>query len=963
MSYLLGTSNEEIGLVYSILDVSSTAHSLMANLDWDVHLALPNCNAQNRALIEELQNKNKQLMEVEEKLRKNKDVKQMQTADLKFLKQTLESAEAFYRAVAREEESEKHLTALAEREAGRLAQESSKLKNEVRTLDDRSNMTEIQISKVKQKLQDFKNQMNWNQQTMDAFLEESGHKDEDTMAIIKYRQQDEQTIKSLTLDIEKMTVEVKEKRKALDKEVTETLSTQIALDQTNDNMRQVHQETQQFIQQWEFTLKHMKQSDSEMNDCAKQLAAMNQQVREKNITIRENEQLLKAQQINNREIERKVLRAKQLDLEMHKELKAHEDNFNCLKDELSTCRNTLERTKWEVDAAKPRISRLKKEICDNDTKLTTVRARNKGLEEKLKRVTETALSEEEKAAQMERFLQEEEETIAELEKHLQKYTQELFNSNNKLQSLKGEEKKAHSQISRSKSTILKLENEQRNVERALLSQQITINQQEAEINALTAKLERLQGTRDAEEKETYDRKILELTVALEEKRKQAASQSSMLKKVEEDICSFRKKLDRCETQRSNLEEKVEELELLCKTNQKELNLCRSQKPQNKMEHNILKMEVKRKRDLLYDKSNSVKSLETQRLEFQRVMKVQEETIRFNKEVQAQELKFIEQERLELSVKLNEKLLKVDLTMKRFDVLTISMTGPEGEEPEVYYVIRAAQEKEDLKRNRNSLDAKIHKIERDNHALENTIYIFNCSNSLFRESLNRDKESIPEFSEKTKLEEQLKEAEATLTLKKMQVQGLEQDLEDMNSTFENLLQEESLEKEKVEGKTALVAKIKKEVASQQEKIDRAAKECSKLIRDIRSAKQSKGETFEEKDIRLKELKEFHRNIDKMLVEAMQKHPELRAALTMTFDQANLSLPSLASTPSSGSSRTKSGVAHSSVSLPSPSGSRARSSNSQLPTVNTVELGLNLPVVSRTPFAYGSLSSCSGSRKKR
>uniref|UniRef100_A0AAV2JW10 Coiled-coil domain-containing protein 39 n=1 Tax=Knipowitschia caucasica TaxID=637954 RepID=A0AAV2JW10_KNICA len=935
-------------------------------MDWDVRFAIPECNAENTALIEEIITKEKQLLEIEQKIENNTNKTQTQTGELKLLKHTLESTEALYRAMMREVETENHLTALAEREAGRLSQESSKMNNELRLLDERCNTMENQIHKIKQKLQDFKSQMNWDQQTMDAFLEESVRKDEDTMTIIKYSQQDEQKIKSLTLAIEKKTVEANEKRKALDKVSTETLSTQIALDKTSENLNQVHQETQNLLQQWEFTLKQMRQTDNEMQHCGLKLAEMNQQVREKNNTITEKKHLLETQQNNNKETERKLTMANQLGVKLQQELKEQESSHDRLKDELSTCKNTLERTTSDVDAAKSQISRLKNEICDKDKKLKTAKAYNAALQEKLRDVTVSALSQEERASQMERFLQGEEQIVKELEMQMRDHREELFRHKQLLQTMRSDEKNVLAQISRNRITLLSLEDEQSKVEKDLMLQQLTMNQQATEINSLTIKLERLQGSVNTEEKKILDMKISELTMALEEKQKQAASQSSMLKKVEEDICSCKKKLDKCETQKRKLEEKVEDLELQCKTNEKELKLLQLKKMNSGVEHNLLKTEVKRKRDLLYSNTDTVMSLEKRRLEFQKVMKEREEEIRLYKEWQNQELKMIDRERLKLSAELNEKLSKVDLMKKRFDVLMISMAGPEGEEQksQAYYITKAAQEKEELKRKGDSLDTRIRKVEVENRALENTILMFNNSNSIFRESLNRVKESSPEFKEKSKLEEQLKASEATLKHKQMQVQELQQDLQDMNSTFENLQQEETLEKQKIEGKLALVTKLNKEVMSQQEKIDRAAKQCTKLTRDIRTAKQSKGETFEEKDIRLKELRELSRDIDKMVIEAMQDHPDLRAALVMYFEQENLSLPSPASTPSrnSRSSGSKSGSACSSASGRSVSSSGSSPRSHQSPALSTVEVGLDLPT-SPPPTSSRSQSSASSSSSSR
>lgn len=140
---------------------------------------------------------------------------------------------------------------------------------------------------------------------------------------------------------------------------------------------------------------------------------------------------------------------------------------------------------------------------------------------------------------------------------------------------------------------------------------------------------------------------------------------------------------------------------------------------------------------------------------------------------------------------------------------------------------------------------------------------------------------------------------------------------MDNTLQGLVQEEQLETDKIKQKELLIAKMKKEISAQQEKIDRAAKQvwchisqnhphsklqttlcyhncisinycpatckCSKLVKEIRSAQNSTTEVFEEKDIKLRELKEFNKKFNKMLNKAMEDAPELRPALEKYFMQ--------------------------------------------------------------------------------
>lgn len=119
-----------------------------------------------------------------------------------------------------------------------------------------------------QQFDSMKSQMKWDQQALEAWLEESAQKDEDALTLKKYAKEDEAKIKDLQLRIEKLIKEAHEQKRLVDDETLNTGTIQMELDKTAEEFRKTHKERQDLIKQWEQIIDQMQKRDNQIESSA-----------------------------------------------------------------------------------------------------------------------------------------------------------------------------------------------------------------------------------------------------------------------------------------------------------------------------------------------------------------------------------------------------------------------------------------------------------------------------------------------------------------------------------------------------------------------------------------------------------------------------------------------------------------------------------------------------------------------
>uniref|UniRef100_A0A8B9TP55 Coiled-coil domain-containing protein 39 n=1 Tax=Anas platyrhynchos TaxID=8839 RepID=A0A8B9TP55_ANAPL len=723
--------------------MSSEARSLQ----WDDGYAVPMASAENKALEDELQKMQKEKMNLQNQLTDYEERIEAMTSHLKNVKQEFTFTQSLYKARENEIETEQHFKAIAEREYGHLKNEIKQMEDEIVALREKKNSQENTINKTTKKLESLKQQMNCDGELLERWIKESNRKYDDADAIQKYAKKDEGKIGALTLQVEKLTTQANQKRRALDNERTETITAQIELDKTAEDFRRVHQERQEVIRQWENAIQQMQKRDQQINHCALVLAVL-------------------------------YVRC----------------TYNLLNHLISF-------------------------------RLSILKERNAGLSNKLKLVTEKTLNSEDNALRMEEMLKEEEKTVKEKETELNKLKEQFFKKTQELKVQKDKETCVLAEIEGCRTSLKNLNSRLHRLDADALKQQELMYNQDFYIQQVQRRLSRLEGEVNTEEKQVLEAKIAELKKTLEEKKNTCDVLHAQHKKLQSDVQLIKRAMEKTGEEANGLMIKINELNLFNEKSDQELKKAKAIKQEMMIEDNLLKLELKRLQDTLCNKTEKVLTLEKQKLEINKAIAERTEEIKVHKAMLDSQIRLVDQERQRISAEFQDRLSKIDKLRCRYEVLTVVMMPPEGEEEktQTYYVIKAAQEKEALQREGDDLDAKICKAENEIVALENTLRILNNCNSNYRNSFKEVTETSEEYEEKLKLEEEKRAADEKYRYKRRQIKELQENLQGMEKNLDILLKQEALLQEQKKEKQAVILQLNKDIEEQKPKLERVIKQ--------------------------------------------------------------------------------------------------------------------------------------------
>jgi len=551
------------------------------------------------------------------------------------------------------------------------------------------------------------------------------------------------------------------------------------------------------------------------------------------------------------------------------------DELNSFGDEVEVARNQMSASEVQKTNTKNELTVLQKNLRLREEKLKQLEKNHAQQTRALENIVSNTKEKGKQSEEADKSHMEAIQNLRQVEKELKTAKDGHFKEIQELYKLRAEEAGTLGEISGARSAIKNLHFTIGKLDLERQRQQELLYAVDFQSQLMQRKVARVSGERTQEEREEHNKKLDALNKRLEDQKKLHAKLAPQVKRQEAELKTANRAHASIKKEADILRGEMEELELSNVVTNRAVQATVKQKEEALMEHDLLKLEVKKVRQQLNTKSESVFSLENRKHQLQISMQEQEKEI----EVQQTELKLqlrgAEEERHKAVIELAERKQKIYRLRMKYENVSGKVKKEDGEEQgQAYYVIKAAQEKEELQRKGDELDDEIRKAEREIRALENTLGHLLTRNKKYKENFQMaNQQSQNEIEEKRMLEEQSLAANDVLFKNKKTLRRLEDDLRvDFDRYHEIQVNLEGLQ-DQSQQLTAARDAIQYDLDSLKPKLDRARQALEVSRRKAMNAGIDLGpDSLSMVENETKNLKDNNLCVLYALENALQDHPD-------------------------------------------------------------------------------------------
>lgn len=255
-----------------------------------------------------------------------------------------------------------------------------------------------------------------------------------------------------------------------------------------------------------------------------------------------------------------------------------------------------------------------------------------------------------------------------------------------------------------------------------------------------------------------------------------------------------------------------------------------------------------------------------------------------------QVKLAEECKHEAQVNLNTCEKKLEGLHAKYNSVRMYLTEEGEQKSQAYFIINAAQKKEELKRVGDALDAQVQKCAKELRPLKKTLKHMLRKNTGFRKGFqNADTKS--DLARKLKRHEaHAKQSADNLFVRKKQLHRLRRDSEDIQSRMETTSEQHRQAVRRKQSLSSALQVVRRELEEAENKMQRSSNRVKKLSQEHRAAGMDVTEaTLEEKRMRAQAIQENNQNVLFTLTELANEFPEIESSLAMVLTKEKLRLP--------------------------------------------------------------------------